>query len=70
MYGTRSLTGCTKPLTKRITWIASYLSTLESQKMNRIPTKARRALFDIMGAIVIIGVGVILMLAYFDVLTK
>jgi len=31
---------------------------------------ARRALFDIMGAIVIIGIGVILMLTYFDVLTK
>jgi len=40
------------------------------QKMNRIPTKARRALFDIMGAIVIVSVGVVLMLAYFDVLTR
>lgn len=38
--------------------------------MNRIKTKTRRALFDIMGAIVIVGVGVVLMLAYFDVLTK
>ena len=29
-----------------------------------------RALIDILGAIVIVGIGVILMLAYFDVLTK
>lgn len=30
----------------------------------------RRAMFDFIGAIIIIGIGVILMLAYFDVLTK
>ena len=47
-----------------------YINNKRKQKMNRIPTKARRALFDIMGAIVIVGAGVILMLAYFDVLTK
>jgi len=29
-----------------------------------------RALLDILGAIVIVGISVILMLAYFDVLTK
>lgn len=29
-----------------------------------------RALLDILGAIVIVSIGVILMLAYFDVLTK
>tara|TARA_R110000868_G_scaffold272773_1_gene532002 strand:+ start:238 stop:351 length:114 start_codon:yes stop_codon:yes gene_type:complete len=29
-----------------------------------------RALFDLLGAVIIVGVGVILMLAYFDVLTK
>ena len=32
--------------------------------------RVRRALFDIMGAIVIVSVGVVLMLAYFDVLVK
>ena len=29
-----------------------------------------RALIDLLGATVLVGVGVILMLAYFDVLTK
>lgn len=32
--------------------------------------RARRALFDIIGAVILIGAGVILMLAYFDVFTK
>jgi hypothetical protein len=32
--------------------------------------RIQRALFDLMGAIVVISTGVILMLAYFDVLTK
>jgi hypothetical protein len=31
--------------------------------------RARRALFDIIGALAIVGAGVVLMLAYFDVLT-
>ena len=37
--------------------------------MNRIKTKTRRFLTDILGAVVIVCIGVILMLAYFDVLT-
>ena len=32
--------------------------------------QARRAMFDIIGAVILAGAGVILMLAYFDVLTK
>jgi hypothetical protein len=35
-----------------------------------IGRRIRRALFDIMGAVVVVSVGVVLMLAYFDVLTK
>jgi hypothetical protein len=35
-----------------------------------IGRRARRALFDIIGALAIVGAGVVLMLAYFDVLTK
>jgi hypothetical protein len=31
--------------------------------------QARRALFDIIGAVILTGSGVILLLAYFDVLT-
>ena len=31
--------------------------------------QARRALFDLIGAVILTGVGVLLMLAYFDVLT-
>jgi hypothetical protein len=31
--------------------------------------RIRRALFDIIGALAIVGAGVLLMLAYFDVLT-
>ena len=31
--------------------------------------QARRALFDIIGAVILSGAGVILLLAYFDVLT-
>lgn len=38
--------------------------------MNRIKTKTRRAIFDVLGAVVIVSVWVVLMLAYFDVLTK
>jgi hypothetical protein len=30
----------------------------------------RRALFDVIGATLLIGAGVVLLLAYFDVLTK
>jgi len=36
----------------------------------RTLTQARRALFDIIGAVILTGSGVLLMLAYFDVLTK
>ena len=36
---------------------------------HRTLTQARRALFDIVGAVILSGVGVILLLAYFDVLT-
>jgi hypothetical protein len=36
----------------------------------RTLTQARRALFDLIGAVILTGVGVLLMLAYFDVLTK
>ena len=32
--------------------------------------RVRRALFDILGAVVVVSIGVVLMLAYFDVLTK
>jgi hypothetical protein len=32
--------------------------------------RVRRALFDVLGAAAIVAAGVILMLAYFDVLTK
>jgi len=32
--------------------------------------QARRAMFDIIGAVLLIGTGVLLLLAYFDVLTK
>ena len=35
-----------------------------------IGRRARRALFDIIGALAIVGVGVVLLLAYFDVLVK
>ena len=38
--------------------------------MNRIKTKARRAIRDVIGALVIVVVGVALLAAYFDVLTK
>ena len=38
--------------------------------MNRIKTKTRRAIRDVIGAIVIIAVAVVLLAAYFDVLTK
>jgi hypothetical protein len=38
--------------------------------MNRIKTKTRRCLTDVIGAIFIIAVGVALLAAYFDVLTK
>ncbi len=38
--------------------------------VNRIKTKTRRCLADIIGAIVIVVVGVALLAAYFDVLTK
>lgn len=31
---------------------------------------ARRAIFDFIGAVILAGAGVILLLAYFDVLTK
>lgn len=34
-----------------------------------IGRRARRALFDIIGAAALIGAGVVLLLAYFDVLT-
>ncbi len=36
----------------------------------RTSRQARRAVFDIIGAVVLTGAGVILLLAYFDVLTK
>jgi hypothetical protein len=36
----------------------------------RTARQARRAMFDIIGAVVLSGAGVILLLAYFDVLTK
>ena len=35
----------------------------------RTAGQARRALFDVIGAIILAGAGVVLMLAYFDVLT-
>jgi hypothetical protein len=38
--------------------------------MNCIKTKARQAIRDVIGAIVIIAVGAVLLAAYFDVLTK
>jgi hypothetical protein len=38
--------------------------------MNRIKTQTRRAIRDVIGAIVIVVVGVALLAAYFDVLTK
>jgi hypothetical protein len=38
--------------------------------MNRIKTKTRRAIRDVIGAFVIVVVGVALLAAYFDVLTK
>jgi hypothetical protein len=38
--------------------------------MNRIKTKARRAIRDVIGALVLVVVGVALLAAYFDVLTK
>lgn len=37
---------------------------------NRNARQARRAMFDIVGAVILAGAGVILLLAYFDVLTK
>jgi hypothetical protein len=36
----------------------------------RTARQARRAMFDLIGAVALAGVGVVLMLAYFDVLTK
>ena len=36
----------------------------------RTLTQARQALFDIIGAVILTGAGVILLLAYFDVLVK
>lgn len=36
---------------------------------SRNARQARRALFDIVGAVILTGAGVILLLAYFDVLT-
>jgi hypothetical protein len=38
--------------------------------MNRIKTKTRRAIRDVIGALLIVVVGVALLAAYFDVLTK
>ena len=38
--------------------------------MNRIKTKTRRAIRDVIGALVLVVVGVALLAAYFDVLTK
>lgn len=38
--------------------------------MQSLKEKALRAVFDCCGAVLIVGVGVVLMLAYFDVLTK
>jgi hypothetical protein len=38
--------------------------------MNRVKTQTRRAIRDVIGAIVIVVVGVVLLAAYFDVLTK
>lgn len=35
----------------------------------RTARQARRAMFDLIGAVALAGVGVILLLAYFDVLT-
>lgn len=36
----------------------------------RSARQARRAVFDLIGAVLLTGAGVILMLAYFDVLVK
>lgn len=36
----------------------------------RSARQARRAMFDVIGAVALTGAGVILLLAYFDVLTK
>jgi hypothetical protein len=36
----------------------------------RTARQARRAMFDLIGAVLLAGTGVILLLAYFDVLTK
>jgi hypothetical protein len=32
--------------------------------------QARRAIFDVVGAVILVSAGVVLMLAYFDVLVK
>ena len=36
----------------------------------RTARQARRAMFDLIGAVLLAGAGVVLMLAYFDVLVK
>jgi hypothetical protein len=36
----------------------------------RTARQARRAVFDLIGAVLLAGAGVLLLLAYFDVLTK
>ena len=36
----------------------------------RSARQARRAMFDFIGAVILAGAGLVLMLAYFDVLTK
>ena len=36
----------------------------------RSARQARRAMFDIIGAVLLIGASVVMLLAYFDVLTK
>jgi len=36
----------------------------------RSARQARRAMFDLIGAVLLVSAGVVLLLAYFDVLTK
>lgn len=43
---------------------------MQRQHYSTTSQHARRAIFDIIGAVILISAGVILMLAYFDVLVK
>ena len=52
---------------KRIVYTINQLKGLTMYSL--FGRRVRRALFDIIGALAIVGAGVLLMLAYFDVLT-